>query len=144
VSIRLLETPGVSAISNLIYLDGYLYFTGTSLAAGTELYSTKLSSTLAPVEMVNNTIISNADEFAVKLLTNPVVGEVKLSVTVKAQQTAQVLITDVSGKTIKSDKQVLIPGTSMFSYDAGTWPRGMYMIRIVTANGFSGVLKAIK
>ena len=96
--------------------------------------------------ITDNTIISkpNSDLFTAKLLTNPVNDQLKFTVNVKDMQTTHVMIMDISGRILKSDKRTLSPGTNMFFYNTGTWAQGIYMIRIATENGFTSVLKAVK
>ncbi|HXL58592.1 MAG TPA: T9SS type A sorting domain-containing protein [Chitinophagaceae bacterium] len=82
--------------------------------------------------------------FTAKLLTNPVNDQLKFTVNVKNQQSVQIMIADALGRTLVSDKQILSSGINMFSYDAKAWTQGLYMIRIVTADGSSSLLKAVK
>ena len=42
------------------------------------------------------------------------------------------------------DKKILSTGTNTFSYNSKAWMQGMYMIRIVIADGSSSLLKAVK
>jgi hypothetical protein len=51
---------------------------------------------------------------------------------------------DASGRILKSEKQTLSAGTNTFSYDTNAWVQGMYIIRIVSTNGTSSLLKALK
>ena len=50
----------------------------------------------------------------------------------------------MSGRTIITDKKTLSAGTNIFSYDTKALMQGMYMIRILTADGSSSLLKAVK
>jgi len=136
---------GVTNVSNLTNINGVLYFSATSPTAGNELYVLTPSNTSAAVEMVNNnTIISNADEFSAKLLTNPVTDQLKFTVNVKTQQQAKVLIMDMSGRILANDKQTLLPGTNTLSYNTSAWAKGIYMINIVTSEKFNATLRSLK
>ncbi len=90
--------------------------------------------------------ISKPDKskFAVRSLTNPLADQLKFTVNVKNQQAAQVIIMDVSGRILTTDKQILSSGTNMFSYNTSAWANGIYLINILTSEKFNSVLKAVK
>lgn len=68
----------------------------------------------------------------------------RFTVNVKDQKNVQIIIVDAAGRAIITDKKILSAGTNIFSYDAKLWMQGLYMIRIVTADGSSSLLKAVK
>jgi ELWxxDGT repeat protein len=133
----------VTRVNNLTPVGPQLFFTGLSYQYGYELYAG--ITRFAPTETIaDNISVSPNNLFETKLLTNPVKDQLKFTVTVKNQEAARVIILDASGRIFTSDKQTLSPGTNMFSYDAKAWTHGMYLIRIVTADGSSSLLKAVK
>ena len=137
---------GVSNITNLASINGSLYFSGYSNAAGQELYAGNVAGLFAPQLLSTNTTLSKNlnNEFSAALLTNPVNDQLKFSVNVKTPQEAQVIITDASGRIFNAEKKSLLAGTNIFSYDTKGWGQGIYIVRIQTTDGSSSSLKAVK
>jgi ELWxxDGT repeat protein len=140
---------GVTNINNLVAAEGRLYFSGYTNTTGQELYTGKISSCFASLEtFAKSTSVVSSPKintvFEARLLTNPINDRLKFSVSIKNQQAAQLIIVDASGRILKSEKQTLSPGTNTFSYDAKSWAHGLYMVRIVAADGSSSLLKAVK
>ncbi|MEO8762845.1 MAG: ELWxxDGT repeat protein [Ginsengibacter sp.] len=138
---------GVTQIGNLAVIDGKVYFSGYTYHLGQELYVGSASGDFAPVSLVtNNTLISNPseNEFAAKLLTNPVTDQLKFTVSVKMQQEARIIITDLSGRVLTSAKQILSAGINTLSYSSSSWAKGIYLINIETSGKFNATLKALK
>lgn len=144
------EDNGLAGLTRVDYLTPVgtqLFFQGYSYQYGYELYAGKAGACFPPVKtMTADALNAQPDNsaFIAKLLTNPVLDELRFAVSTKDQQSVQILITDASGRLLKSDKQILSPGTKMFSYNTTAWAQGMYMIGIVTADGSSSLLKAVK
>jgi trimeric autotransporter adhesin len=137
---------GVSNISNLASINGSLYFSGYTYAAGQELYAGNVAGSFAPVLSAANSTLSKQlnYEFSAALLTNPVNDQLKFSVNVKDPQEARIVITDASGRIFNAERKSLFAGTNMFSYDTKSWGQGIYIIRIQATGGSSSFLKAVK
>ncbi len=138
---------GAYYINNLTAIGNRLYFTGNQYITGNEMYIAKINAGVVAAEIASKSISISpkADNaFEARLLTNPISDQLKLMVNIKTQQAVQVTIADASGRIIINEKQTLFPGTKMFSYDAKAWRHGLYIIRVVTADGSASSLKAIK
>lgn len=136
---------GVADIYDLTNVNGVLYFSGYTFTAGQELYVLDPGNKEAPVALVNNSEAkTDNDAFAARLLTNPIIDDLKFTVNVKTQQQASITITDMSGRTLIADKRMLSSGTSILSYSTSNWTQGIYIINIATSEKFNATLKALK
>jgi ELWxxDGT repeat protein len=137
---------GVSRIFELTVAHDKVYFSAYTYAAGQELYVGDFSSVAKPVQTITASplVTRNSNAFEAKLLTNPIVDQLKFSLNVKNQQEAQVMISDAGGRVLASGKRTLSAGTNIISYDTKSWMQGMYIVRIVSRDGSSSSLKAIK
>ncbi len=139
---------GLSQLTNLTASGNKLFFGAYSLKYGTELYVGNTASNCFIAAKTNADNISVSPRintaFKASLLNNPVTDQIKISIDTKTQQQASVIITDMSGRTIITDKKILSAGINMFSYDAKALTQGIYMIHIITAEGPSFLLKAVK
>ena len=139
---------GLSQLTNLTASGNKLFFGAYSSKYGTELYVGNTASNRFIAAKTNADNISVSPKinsaFTARLLTNPVTDQIKISVDIKTQQQASIIITDMSGRTIITDKKALSAGVNIFSYDTKALTQGMYMIRIITADGSSSLLKAVK
>ena len=141
------------ALANVTYIyyltavGSRLFFSGYSYQYGTENCIRVAQITWfkpAEVTRADNLIkTSIPDAFSARLFINPIKDELKFTVNVKEQQNAQIIITDASGRTLRSGKEILSPGTNTFSYNTQAWSQGTYIVKIVAADG-SSLLKAIK
>jgi hypothetical protein len=123
-----------------------LFFSGYNYAFGQELFSAEINSLF---NKPNNTAanISAAKlntAFEAKLLSNPIINQLRFTVSTKEQRTVQIIVADASGKLLATEKKILSAGSNMFSYNTRLWTQGMYMIKIMTADGSSLLLKAVK
>jgi ELWxxDGT repeat protein len=136
----------VTFIGDLTPVNKQLFFSGYSYTYGWELYegNPRFSFPIASNTTDAITAHNGNKDLAARLISNPVQNQLKFTVNVKEQQAVEVIIMDVSGRVLKSEKQTLSSGTNVFLYDANAWTNGMYIIRIVSANGISSLLKAIK
>lgn len=139
---------GLSQFTNLTESGNKLFFGAYSLKYGTELYVGRVASNSFTAAKTNADNISVSPKintaFTARLLSNPVTNQLKISVDIKTLQQASIIITDMSGKALITDKKTLSMGTNIISYETNTWVQGIYMIRIVTADGSSSLLKAVK
>ena len=137
---------GVSNIFSLTAAKDRLYFSGYKSSVGQELFTAEIPASFnkpnTPATDISSLKIAAA--FEARLLSNPFTDQLKFAVNIKEQQSAQVIITDVLGRMILAEKKTLTAGTNMFSYRTKSWTHGMYLIRVVTADGSSAVLKAAK
>jgi ELWxxDGT repeat protein len=137
-------------VSNFSYLTAYgntLFFSGYTYATGQELYAGTVTTGFKPAaSLAQNAIASSKANniFEARLLSNPITNQLKLAVTLKEKQNVQIIITDAAGRILKSEKQTLSQNSNMLSYDTQAWPQGLYVIRIISADGSSALLKAIK
>ncbi len=130
---------GLSSIGNRLYFSGFYYTTGQ------ELYTATVDSTSAPTIIITKAMVAPAtNTFDVKLLSNPIGNQLRVLVNAKGQQVAQVMIIDALGRVLASAKQTLPAGTTVLSYETTGWTQGIYLVKIVTADGHSAVLKAMK
>ncbi len=138
---------GTSNFSGLTAIGDWLYFSAYNNATGQEVFTAKATALSAPPNFILQNApssIANNDVFEVKLLTNPVTNHLKLMVTVAASKTAQIVITDASGRMMQTASRTLQAGTTVMSFDAGSWAHGIYVIKVSTADGKSATLKALK
>jgi hypothetical protein len=137
---------GVRGINGLAAAHGKIYFYGYTYATGQELYAADIASPFVSSQPVasNSSGSPRTNVFAAQLLTNPVKDVLKFTVSVKGEQYTQIVISDVAGRTLVSDKKILSSGINIFTYNANGWARGIYLIRIATADGSSSLLKAAK
>jgi hypothetical protein len=122
-----------------------LFFSGYNYAFGQELFSGQIDNLFNKTNSAANVFaekLNTAPE--AKLLSNPITDQLRFTVNTKELQTAQIIVADVSGKVLVTEKKNLSAGNNMFSYNTKPWTQGMYMIRIITADGSSFLLKALK
>jgi ELWxxDGT repeat protein len=127
----------IASGGNKLYLTGYTYALGTELYAGSD-------AGFAPLANDANNSTINKQNFTANIIGNPVQDFLKLSINTSKQQSAQIIITDVSGKKYVARSQDLNAGENLFSYPVNFWPSGIYIINIVAADNSSTQLKFIK
>lgn len=137
---------GVSGIYNLSSIGNKLYFTGFSYTKGQELYVATIGDASAAnnISAALKAPVPDISIFDAKLLSNPIGNQLKMAVNVKDWQSVQVIVTDALGRILTAAKQTLPVGSTILSYDTKGWAQGLYMIKIVAADGHGVVLKAVK
>lgn len=79
----------------------------------------------------------------VQLYPNPARDNIQLMINSNSSYNAYILITDASGKSVLSFKEILQPGSNTFSYNIALLSSGLFYLRADTDSG-SVVLKFIK
>lgn len=134
----------ISQIDNLAFIKNHLYFTGYTYATGDEMYVADVPASAQSVTVQNVTATKLNNTFFAKLLSNPVTDLLRININSKNQQAIQTIIIDAAGKTILSDKKLLVQGDNFLSYNVNSWTSGLYIIKIVSTGGCSATLKAVK
>jgi ELWxxDGT repeat protein len=138
---------GVTNVSRLSSIYGNLYFSGYSPGAGQELYVATVPKNSSPLQITRiEPAISDETgaELSAKLLSNPMVDQLAMSVDVKADQQARIIMTDASGRIVATDHRSLAAGTNRLSYNVSAWAKGIYTISIVTNGKYAAQLRAVK
>jgi ELWxxDGT repeat protein len=121
-----------------------LFINGYTNAFGNELYA---GPNTGFVPVVNNATAKKIQEnktLSAIVLGNPVQHELNLSIQTVKEQSAQIIISDASGKVLVNERALLTAGTNNVAYPAGSWASGIYNVKITANDGFSTVLKIVK
>jgi hypothetical protein len=81
------------------------------------------------------TVQLKAEGINVRIIENPVKGKLEAEITANKQQLLQIMLTDVSGKVISTQKMNVLAGRNLFTSDVLPYANGTYFIRIVAADG---------
>ncbi len=146
------DDPDVANASNIAWLtsaNDRLYFSAYNRNVGIEVFTSQVSGislTEAPLAVDRLTTPSNLDNdaFDAKLVSNPFVNQLSLTIQARQQQAIQLAIVDASGKTLLSDRKNIAAGNTMLSYKTNNWSSGFYFIKITTPDGRTVSLKAVK
>lgn len=80
----------------------------------------------------------------VSVYPNPVVRELNVKFNAASAEKVQIVITDLTGKTIRSESRQLNAGENLYNVNVATLQAGTYIIRTVTADGTTITQKFIK
>lgn len=80
----------------------------------------------------------------VSVYPNPVVRELNVKFNAANAEKVQIVITDLTGKTIRSESRQLNAGENLYNVNVATLQAGTYIIRTVTADGTTITQKFIK
>jgi hypothetical protein len=75
---------------------------------------------------------------------NPFTGSGTLYVESKVNQTVDLEAIDIAGHRISTRKVSLVTGKNTVSLQAQSWPRGVYMVRMINRNGEKVLVKLVK
>lgn len=123
----------------------------TAIASGFPITMTLPDPNIAPGNYYLNinaagdcttaTEVVSADKFAAKVTPNPLMDIATLSFTANQQQTAQLVVTDLTGKKVWEKSFQSITGENTIDIDAATWASGIYLYTVNMDNQqFSGKL----
>ena len=81
----------------------------------------------------------------ISIAPNPVTtGNFKLNVTSATAATMQVIITDMQGRTVRTQSIPVIAGFSSIPMNVANMPAGTYTIKVIMANDQSKIIRFVK
>lgn len=136
--------PDLSYIYSLTSTGDRLYFNGYSYQYGYELYSGNTSNLTFARAANRAEFILPENKFSASLLANPVKDQLGVLISSKNEQDAQITLTDLAGRKIMGSTRKLSAGSNTISYNTSSWMQGVYIIKIVSADGSTATLKVLK
>jgi len=75
---------------------------------------------------------------------NPFVGHVTLALATSIHQFVTFEIFDLLGRRVHSEQRVAVAGQTILHLDGSNWPRGLYLIRVTTADGQTATARIVR
>jgi len=127
-----LQPRGVSTITNYQFDDGQLpnsqqLFYRLKMIDQDGRFSYSSIIRIKLTGQLNNRIISIAP--------NPFINGLTIQMQSAGNQNIQLQLLDMSGKLLKENRYPILPGTNQLYLQAGDLPKGMYLLKLLTANG---------
>jgi len=71
----------------------------------------------------------------ITIAPNPFINGLTIQIQSAGNQNIQLQLLDMSGKLLKETRYPILPGTNQLYLQAGDLPKGMYLLKLLTANG---------
>lgn len=94
--------------------------------------------------LANATLELNGEKFAVKVAPNPVSSLLNISFNSNEELNAQIVITDLAGRQIVTQKAQILRGSNNIDVNVANWNNGIYFIQMRQANRLLFTEKVVK
>ena len=94
--------------------------------------------------LANATFELNGEKFAVKIAPNPVSERLTITFDSNEQLDAQIVITDLAGRQIATQKAPILRGSNNIDVNVANWNNGIYFIQMRQANRLLFTEKVVK
>ena len=94
--------------------------------------------------LANSTFELNGEKFAVKVAPNPVSSLLNISFNSNEELNAQIVITDLAGRQITTQKAQILRGSNNIDVNVANWNNGIYFIQMRQANRLLFTEKVVK
>ncbi len=115
----------------------------TTANAGGEIRG-QIAPDLVQECLANATLELNGEKFAVKVAPNPVSSLLNISFDSNEQLNAQIVITDLAGRQIATQKAQILRGSNNIDVNVANWNNGIYFIQMRQANRLLFTEKVVK
>lgn len=102
------------------------------------------AATLVQECLANATFELNGEKFAVKVAPNPVSERLNISFDSNEQLDAQIVVTDLAGRQITTQKAQILRGSNNIDVNVANWHNGIYFIQMRQANRLLFTEKVVK
>lgn len=138
-----LNTTNIQPLMDSI-VNGLSYFNfHTAANPGGEIRG-QAAATLVQECLANATFELNGEKFAVKVAPNPVSSLLNMSFNSNEQLDAQIVITDIAGRQIATQKAQILRGSNNIDINVANWNNGIYFIQMRQANRLLFTEKVVK
>ena len=125
-------------------LKGATYFNFHTAANGGGEIRGQIAPDLVQECLANATLELNGEKFAVKVAPNPVSSLLNISFNSNEELNAQIVITDLAGRQIATQKAQILRGPNNIDVNVANWNNGIYFIQMRQANRLLFTEKVVK
>lgn len=137
----------VNIIPSLQVINDRIFFTGSTTQQGSELWTGTLTGmdTKATFSNPASLQVNNNKNVNIIVQPNPFMSNFSLQINnIDNDHQIQLQILNMNGAIILSEKRNLNSGSNLLNYNASWWTAGVYIVRIMLANGFTKEIKIVK
>ncbi len=112
-------------------INGLMYFNVHTAANGTGEIRGQIGKSLTPDCLPTGIFELNGEQLTVKVFPNPVLDKVTLQFDSNEKMTAQVVISDLVGRSVLTQKMAVVNGDNQLEVDTNALSRGIYFLQLV-------------